>query len=294
MSVPGSRLRSLAPLIGRAPVTRYAPSPTGRLHLGHVVNAIFVWGLARATGGRVLLRIEDHDRTRCRPGLEAALLDDLAWLGFVPDEGRLPIHRQSDRDERYRDALEQLRRVAHVYACACSRREIGGERYDGRCRHRALAPGKGRGIRVQIPAGVERTSDPLAGELAEDPSVEYGDLLVRDRHGCWTYQFAVTVDDLQDGVTLVIRGADLASSTGRQLALARLLERQVTPLFVHHPLILKPDGAKLSKATGDAGIAELRAAGQSPAQVIGLAAAAAGLVEGGVELPATSVADLFD
>jgi glutamyl-tRNA synthetase/glutamyl-Q tRNA(Asp) synthetase len=257
------------------------------------VNAIFVWGLARAAGGRVLLRIEDHDRTRCHPQLEAALLADLDWLGFVPDQGRRPVFRQSDRQERYEDALARLGRVAHVYACACSRREVGGERYDGRCRVRALAPGSEHGVRVELRGGVERGRDLLLGELAEDPSVEYGDLLVRDRHGCWTYQFAVTVDDVLDGVTLVIRGADLAASTCRQLALARMLGRSSPPLFVHHPLILKPDGAKLSKAAGDAGIAELRAGGRSPAQVIGMAAAAVGLVEAGVELPPTAVADLF-
>ncbi len=112
-------------------LTRYAPSPTGHLHLGHVVNAIYVWGLARAAGGRVLLRMEDHDRIRCRPEYEASILDDLAWLGFAPDEGLHPLVRQSDRNDVYRDALERLRRTHHVYACDCSRTRIAGEQYDG-------------------------------------------------------------------------------------------------------------------------------------------------------------------
>ena len=293
MPRPDAPWRTLRQRVGSAPVTRYAPSPTGRLHLGHVVNAIFVWGLARAAGGRVLLRIEDHDRTRGRPELEAALLDDLDWLGFMPDEGRTPVVRQSDRDARYRDALERLARVACVYGCDCSRRVIGSERYDGRCRTRALAPGSDRGTRVVVPAGIEQAEDLVLGEISEDPSRQYGDLLVRDRHGCWTYQFAVTVDDICDRISLVVRGDDLVSSTGRQLALARLLGRAVPPTFVHHPLVLRPDGVKLSKAAGDAGVADLRAAGRSPAHVVGLAAAAVGLTEPGVEFPATSVADLF-
>lgn len=257
-------------------VTRFAPSPTGYLHLGHVVNAIYVWGVAGAARGRVLLRIEDHDRIRSRPEFEAALLEDLDWLGFVPDEGRQPVVRQSDHDAVYRAALDLLRRTHHVYACECSRKDIGGERYDGRCRAKSLADGPGRGIRVEMP-----------------PDDEYGDLLLRDRDGHWTYQFAVTVDDMRQGITLVIRGEDLLSSTGRQITLARMLGRATPPSFLHHPLIMKSPGEKLSKAAGDTGIRELRAAGVAPADVIGRAAAAVGLVAGPRPIGAREVADLF-
>src|SRR3954454_3337369 len=117
------------------PLTRFAPSPTGYLHLGHVVNAIYVWGVAKALGGRVRLRVEDHDRIRSRPEYERALLEDLDWLGFAADEGRHPLDRQSDRSTVYQGALQQLAAEHHVYACRCSRKEIGGERYDGRCRN---------------------------------------------------------------------------------------------------------------------------------------------------------------
>src|SRR5688572_25417781 len=120
----------------RPPTTRFAPSPTGYLHLGHVVNAVYVWGIARAAGGRVVLRIEDHDRIRSRPEFEASILEDLDWLGFDADEGRDPILRQSDGPAAYEKALEALRASHHVYACDCSRKEIGGERYPGRCRGR--------------------------------------------------------------------------------------------------------------------------------------------------------------
>src|SRR4029077_17101194 len=119
-------------------LTRYAPSPTGHLHLGHVVNAIYVWGIARAAGGRVLLRMEDHDRIRCRGEFERSILEDLAWLGFEPDDGLRPLRRQSDRDALYHEALERRRRSHLVYACDCSRRQIAGERYDGTCRTRGL------------------------------------------------------------------------------------------------------------------------------------------------------------
>src|SRR5580765_7267143 len=114
--------------------TRYAPSPTGHLHLGHVVNAIYVWGMAGAAGGRVLLRMEDHDRIRCRADYEASILDDLAWLGFVPDHGLRPLLRQSDRGGVYETALHRLQHTHHVYVCDCSRKRMTGERYDGFCR----------------------------------------------------------------------------------------------------------------------------------------------------------------
>jgi glutamyl-tRNA synthetase/glutamyl-Q tRNA(Asp) synthetase len=273
-------------------VTRFAPSPTGYLHLGHVVNAIYTWGLARALGGRVLLRIEDHDRARSRKVYETAILEDLAWLGFEPDEGHRPLVRQSDRPERYEQALAQLRRHAHVYACACSRTSIGGERYPGTCRGLTL-PEANRGLRVTIDERPERFEDLRLGAIEQTPSSQCGDVLIRDRDGQWTYQFAVSVDDMLDGVTLVVRGEDLAASTGRQIALARLLGRAEPPRFLHHPLILKPGGDKLSKASGDAGVRDLRAAGLSAAEVIGRAAAAVGMAVPGGQLPANRVSELF-
>ena len=119
-----------------------------------MVNAIFVWGVARAAGGRVLLRIEDHDRVRCRPEFESACLEDLAWLGFVPDEGLTPLLRQQDHNRRYARALARLVAADRVYACACSRREIGGERYDGACRTRGLVHAPGT-----RPSGPDRRRD---------------------------------------------------------------------------------------------------------------------------------------
>jgi glutamyl/glutaminyl-tRNA synthetase len=242
------------------------------------VNAIYVWGIAGARGGRVILRVEDHDRLRCRPEYEAALLDDLDWLGFGADEGRYPLCRQSDELDAYAAALERLRRTHHVYACSCSRKTIGGERYPGTCRDRGLREGPGRGLRVRIDPGDEEFVDELLGRQVQSPAGEFGDPLLRDRDGHWTYQFAATVDDMRQDITTVIRGTDLLSSTGRQIRLGRMLGRPHPAAFAHHPLILKPSGEKLSKSTRDTGVRELREAGASPQQVIGRAAAAVGLL----------------
>lgn len=310
-------------------VTRFAPSPTGYLHLGHIVNAIYVWGLARTLGGRVLLRIEDHDRIRSRRIFEAAILEDLAWLGFVPDAGLNPVRRQSDNDIAYANALATLAATHNVYTCDCSRKDIRlrrfadsafarvptfakapagrpadksagtvDDRYPGTCRERRLRPGdavpRGVGVRVQLDERPESFTDGALGEIVQTPAEQCGDLLLRDRDGNWTYQFAVTVDDLNDDVDLVVRGMDLLSSTGRQIMLARMLGRTEPSQFFHHPLILKPDGEKLSKSSGDTGVRELRAAGADAPTVIGLAAASVGLVERGERVAADAVSGLVD
>lgn len=273
-----------------------------------MANAIYVWGIARALGGRVLLRLEDHDRGRCRPAYETSLLEDLLWLGLEPDLGTVSEfrrgpspYRQSDRGPAYQRALGRLAAVAPVYACDCSRKNIAGDsdatdgetRYPGRCRDRGLSMGKNRAMRVALDPGVERFTDGFLGEQEQDPSLQCGDLLLRDRHGNWTYQFAVTVDDLEQGVDLVIRGQDLLPSTGRQIRLARMLGRPGPPVFVHHPLIRHPSGAKLSKANHDTGIRDLRQAGVTAAAVLGRAAHLTGLLDQPRELEPRDLPGLF-
>jgi glutamyl-tRNA synthetase/glutamyl-Q tRNA(Asp) synthetase len=302
-------LAMLAARLPARPLTRFAPSPTGALHLGHVVNAIYVWGVARALGGRVLLRFEDHDRARSREAFERAALDDLEWLGLEPDIG-LPSEfragaspfRQSDSDAAYAGALARLRHDGRVYACGCSRKAIAAVAgaapmvetpYPGTCRERNLAEGPGRGLRVRLEPGEEPFEDARLGTMVQSPAAQCGDLLARDRHGYWTYQFAVVVDDLRHGVDLVVRGVDLLASTGRQIQLARLLGRARPPVFLHHGLILKADGQKLSKSSGDTGVADLRARGHSAAEVIGLAAHAAGLTAGPRAVPSSDLVHLF-
>jgi glutamyl-Q tRNA(Asp) synthetase len=251
-------------------VTRFAPAPTGYLHLGHVLNAIYVWETARASGSdaRVLLRIEDHDRARSRPEFEAALLEDLAWLGFAADG---ETTRQSERGAVYEDVLDDLRTRGLIYACDCSRADIGSGRYPGTCRDKRLPELSGLGIRVRLHPSVECFDDLRLGPQEQRPFDQSGDLLVRDRHGNWTYQFAVVVDDWQQGVNLVIRGEDLLDSTGRQIQLARLLGREHPPAFLHHELLMKSPTQKLSKSDGDTGVRDLRARGWSAEQVIAAA-----------------------
>ena len=266
--------------------TRFAPAPTGYLHLGHVANALYVWGLARSTGRRVVLRIEDHDRQRSRAAFDAALLEDLAWLGFVADDGPF---RQSDDWRPYEPALDRLGESALVYACDCSRstfaawaREYGrpwsGGGCPGGCRSRGIAARPGVGTRVALGSGAETWEDMRLGRQEGEPDRE-GDLLVRDRYGNWTYPFCVVVDDLRQDIDLVVRGEDLLDATSRQIRLGRLLGRAEPPAFYHHALIRKPGGAKLSKSDDDTGVRDLRARGLTPEMVLGEAAAAVGLLE---------------
>ncbi len=275
------------------PLTRFAPSPTGPLHLGHVVHALFVWGVARALNGRVLLRIEDHDRARCRPEFEEDIHHLLGWLGLRPD---LPPRdcwtepsefRQSDCERHYVEALERL--AGLTFACDCSRSAIisrsghraeGEEaRYDGYCRTRNLAFSEGRSIRLRLPDANVKFCDLWAGPCEQLPFEQCGDLLLRDRSGHWTYQFCVTVDDLRQGISLVVRGADLLSSTGRQVLLREMLGGGPPPVFAHHPLLHDDSGSKLGKSRFSQGLGELRAAGASAADVLGQAAFRAGWLE---------------
>jgi glutamyl-tRNA synthetase/glutamyl-Q tRNA(Asp) synthetase len=240
----------------------------------------------------VLLRIEDHDRQRSRPEYERAILDDLEWLGFVPDEPPIArfragacAGRQSDRSEVYERALSRLRDRGLIYACECSRSAIaqaapadGSElRYPGTCADKGLVETKGCGIRVRLSSCTERFDDLIHGAQRQRPVDQCGDLLVRDRDGNWTYQFAAAVDDLAQGVTVVIRGDDLRPSTGRQIQLARLLGRSAPPRFLHHRLVMRSAAQKLSKSDQDSGIRDLRAKGWRPEAVIGQAAALIGL-----------------
>jgi len=299
--------------------TRFAPAPTGYLHLGHLVNAVCVWGVARAHGGEVLLRIEDHDRTRCRPEFEAALLEDLEWLGFEPDlhpvssfrvepgatntrTSTLHPARQSDQERRYATALGHLASRDLVYACACTRRDIArlvprapGEeaRYPGTCRDLLVDPDAHFARRVRLPDVAVSFDDLRLGVVTQHPAQQCGDLLVRDRHAQWTYQFAVVVDDLTHAIDVVIRGEDLLASTGRQWVLASLLGRDTPPLTLHHALLVHADGSKLSKANRDTSLRELRAAGWSAERLIGEAAHRAGLLPTARALPAHAVGELF-
>jgi glutamyl-tRNA synthetase/glutamyl-Q tRNA(Asp) synthetase len=254
--------------------------------------------------------MEDHDRSRCRPGFEAAILDDLEWLGLEPDlpsppslrSGASP-YRQSDNEAIYRQALAQLDSMGLLFACDCTRKTIASQvpaepneepRYPGRCESRGLTDGPGRGVRLRLASGLDPFNDGLLGPQLQDPEAQCGALLLRDRSGQWTYHLAVTVDDWRHNIDLVVRGVDLLASTGRQLRLARLLGRPRPPVFLHHPLVLRQDGTKLSKANRDSGIRDLRAAGRTPQEVLGMAAHACGMLSTQRPLAAGELASLFE
>ncbi len=246
----------------RAYTGRFAPSPTGPLHAGSLVAALASCLDARAHGGRWLLRIEDLDPPREMPGAAAGIVETLARLGFAHDG---EILRQSARDDAYRAAFERLAALGQVYPCACTRREVADsalrvarERprnaelvYPGICRA-GMPPGRAaRAWRVRVGATAIAWHDRRAGETIERLDESVGDFVLRRADGLWAYQLAVVVDDAAQGVTDVVRGADLRDSTARQVHLQRLLGLP-TPRYLHLPLVAAPTGDKLSKQTGAA------------------------------------------
>ena len=261
-------------------VTRFAPSPTGYLHLGHIASAIITWGTAQRFSCKVLLRIEDHDLGRCRPEYEKAILEDLEWLGLYPDG----ISYQRNNNQRYEDHLQTLKNRSLIYNCECSRKVIKqtnlGPRkellYSGTCRSKEL-PISNNGIRMKVNKKTIEFIDLRHGRVQQNPTNQCGDLLLKDRDNQWTYQFSATVDDLVDGINLIIRGDDLLDSTGRQIYLAKELGRKVQPIFLHHDLIVDDKGQKLSKRVHSTSIRQLKEEGLSPSEIIGLAVYKMGL-----------------
>jgi glutamyl-tRNA synthetase/glutamyl-Q tRNA(Asp) synthetase len=268
----------------------------------------------------VLLRVEDHDAQRARPDYERALLDDLDWLGFEPDDYPTSAFRagpcasrQSERMQVYEAAARDLIARGLVYACDCSRQRIseavagaaGADagrafrpddpelRYPGTCRERGLPIAAGVAWRVDMEPGAESFDDLLLGPQEQNPAEQCGDVVIRDRLGNWTYQFVASLDDFRQEIDLVIRGRDLLASTGRQIRLARLLGRTAPATFAHHPLVMKSPAQKLSKSDRDTGVRDLRAAGMTAAQVIGAAARAVGLAAGAREISARQAPELF-
>jgi len=273
---------------------RFAPSPTGRLHLGNAWAALLGWLWARSEGGEFLLRIEDLDAARSRPELGEALLADLGWLGLGFDGA--PVF-QSQRLGLYRAALDRLRQTGRVYPCFCTRSEIAravsaphgpgddGPRYPGTCL--ALTPDQiaERG-RTRPPAwrfrpreGLTEVHDLLHGTVVQDVAREVGDFVVLRNDGVPSYQLAVVVDDADTGVTHVLRGDDLLDSTPRQIQLCEALELPV-PTYAHVPLLLGPDGKRLAKRAGTPSLADLRERGVPSDRLLGLLAGWARLDDG--------------
>lgn len=276
--------------------TRFAPSPTGYLHLGHAHAALVAWGAAQIGGGRFLLRIEDIDPGRCKPEFEDAIYRDLAWLGL---EWETPVRRQSDHFDDYREALGRLADMSLLYPCFCTRAEIRAEIersaaaphqpgdgpegpiYPGICRRlepgerqRRIDRGEPHALRLDVVrasrlAGELTWTDRLRGEQVATPEI-FGDVVLARKDVPTSYHLAVTLDDALQGVTLVTRGDDLFFASHIHRLLQALLGL-ATPEYHHHELITDPEGNRLAKRDRSITIDALRAAGKSAGEVIGMA-----------------------
>jgi glutamyl-Q tRNA(Asp) synthetase len=280
-------LAKLGPAMSET-VTRFAPSPTGYLHLGHAYSALFAWHAARAAGGRFLLRIEDIDRARCRAEFTAALLEDLAWLGLDWDGA---VRQQSQHLDEYRAALARLERDGLIYPCFCTRAAIkaeaaradaaphgsDGPAYPGTCRSlapderaRRLAAGAAYTLRLDSAAALRRTGplfweDEGRGRIAADPA-RHGDVVLARKDTPTSYHLAVTVDDAVQGITLVTRGEDLIPATDIHRLLQALLGLPV-PRYRHHALLTDASGRRYAKRDRALTLADLRQRGASPAEI---------------------------
>ena len=278
---------------GPTAVGRFAPTPSGRMHLGNLFSALLAWLDARHEGGKLILRIEDLDTQRTSPDYARQLMDDLCWLGLDWDEGGLtPEYMQSCRTALYEDAFHVLERQGLVYPCYCSRtqrmaasaphREDGAVVYDGKCYHlsrserQALeAAGRRPAWRLHCPDLDVTVEDGNCGTYIENLARDCGDFIIRRSDGVFAYQLAVVVDDARMGVNRVVRGRDLLCSAPRQAWLHGLLGCP-PPQFFHVPLLLAPDGRRLAKRDRDLDMGALRAR-FTPEELVGLLAFWAGL-----------------
>jgi glutamyl-tRNA synthetase len=304
-------VRKMQPLIRG----RYAPSPTGDLHLGNLRTALLAWLFARCAGGQLVLRIEDLDRPRVRSGASERMLTDLRWLGTDWDEGpdiggpNAP-YIQSERQEIYTTHLQRLLDKGLIYPCYCSRAEIAraasaphgdeGPRYPGTCRYLTQAQRRqhesnNRRPSLRFRVDDERTvsfTDLLIGPVEQQVQQTIGDFIVCRSDGIFAYQFAVVVDDALMHINQIVRGVDLLQSTARQILLFEALGFPV-PTFAHVPLLLDEHGKRFSKRTQSAGLEPLRASGATPPQIVGQLAADCGLVDQGEQLSASELAQRY-
>ena len=278
------------------PAGRLAPSPTGGLHLGHARTFLIAWLAARQAGGRVVLRIEDLDASRASAEAIAGAIADLRWLGLDWDEGPdvggpSSPYLQSQRLDRYAAALERLKALDLVYPCTCTRADIEraasaphacdeGPTYPGTCAGRCAADAAALGARpfawrLRVDRGRIEWDDLVRGASGIDPAGTGGDFVVARYSGPFSYQLAVVVDDAAMGVTQVLRGDDLVTSTPRQILLHRALGSE-PPRFGHVPLAVGPDGRRLAQRDGSIKLATLRAAGVDPRRLVGRIARACG------------------
>lgn len=282
------------------PTGRFAPSPTGVLHLGNLRTALASWLSAKAQGGRWLVRMEDVDGPRCRRELGDQQLRDLAALGMESD---LPVMWQSDRGGAYRAALERLHGDDRLYPCACTRKDLqllasaphgdeGLRPYPGRCRQHSWE-GFERALRFRLPRGPANWEDLVLGPQLDDPEVLTGDPLLFRRDGCFAYHLAVVVDDGAQGVTEVVRGSDLRSVTATQVRLQEALGLP-RPAYAHLGLVTASDGARLGKRAGALGLEALKARGVGLPEIVGWLGWSLGCLEAPMACAAPDLVPNFD
>lgn len=297
-------------------ITRFAPSPTGHLHLGHVLHMWWVSASAGLCDGRVLFRMEDHDQSRCRGEFSESIEQDVAWFSSLFQLSTGPNHKpcwfQSQRHRRYQDIIERLITAQQIYACDCSRQDIlraneqssGELHYPGTCRSKQIPlTTPGVTLRMILPDKTYRTFDLRHGWIEQHPARYGGDVAIKDREGQWTYQFCVVVDDLDQNINLIVRGDDLLSSVGRQLAMRDVIVPllQADPitlpqqplLFLHHPLLLDAEGHKLSKRKFSDSVATLRQQGWTALQVTAEVARQIGLAPASKEFQEADLTTLI-
>lgn len=288
---------------------RFAPSPSGRMHLGNLMAALLAWLDVRSCGGTMVLRIEDLDPERCTPQRAAQLMDDLEWLGLDWDEGGLiPEYMQSCRSDLYAAAFKKLTEQGLTYPCYCTRaerlaasaphREDGTVVYSGRCstfteseRQAMESMGRRPAYRVRVPDEVWTVEDRHMGTYSENLRYDCGDFILRRSDGVWAYQLAVVVDDALMGINHVVRGSDLLSSSPRQAWLHTMLGHE-PPEFTHLPLLVDPTGRRLSKRDADLDLSVLRET-YTPEELTGRLAVSAGLLEEYRPVTPTELVELF-
>jgi len=300
MRAPRRNEASMSYILGR-----FAPSPSGRIHLGNILTYLLAWLSAHKKGGKIVLRIEDLDTVRCPRQYAGQVQKDLAWLGLTWDEG--PYY-QSERTRRYQAALETLSAQGLVYPCFCTRTELhaasaphrsdGQLVYPGTCRRLPAREVQERAkvhapaLRLITPEQEVAFTDGHMGIYKENLARDCGDFLLRRSDGLFAYQLAVVVDDAAMGVTEVVRGSDLLGSTPRQLYLYRLLGCQ-PPVFYHTPLLLSRDGRRLSKRDADLGLDSLQRRGVTAEALLGKLACLAGFHPSGAPAAAGDLLDEF-
>ena len=291
---------------------RFAPSPSGRMHLGNAWSALLAWLSVRSRGGVMVLRLEDLDPDRCKRPLCDGVEEDLRWLGLEWDEGGSAggdAYYQSQRGTYYQAALDRLQKMQLLYPCFCTRGQLhapnaphrsdGEVIYPGTCRdltereREERAKTRRPALRIRVPDQVIQFTDLLQGEYRENLARDCGDFILRRSDGVFAYQLAVVVDDGLMGINQVVRGSDLLTSTPRQIFLQRLLGYS-TPEYCHVPLLCAPDGRRLSKREADLTLDSLRASGVRPEEIVGRLACCAGLIDRPEPISARELIPLFD